>query len=97
MLWKYKKCYQETNEDIIGTCNTYTLTVEQTDLDISDDGIVYWDFADCATGEVQTRQHNFAGTYNRCVKEETGPIVYIYVDSVVVVAIDSVAVITGSC
>ena len=20
MLWKYKKCYQETNEDIIGTC-----------------------------------------------------------------------------
>lgn len=20
MLWKYKKCYQETNEDIVGTC-----------------------------------------------------------------------------
>lgn len=97
MLLKCKKCYQETNEGIIATCNTYTLTVEQTDLDISDDGRVYMDYVDCATGEVITRSHSFANTYNRCVKEETIPIVYIYVDSVIVVDIDSVAVITGSC
>lgn len=97
MILKCKKCYQETNEGVVSTCQQYTLTVEQTDLDASDDGRVYMDYVKCITEEVITRSHSFVGTYNVCVKPDAIPIVYIYVDSVIVVDIDSVAVVTGSC
>lgn len=97
MLWKYKKCYEETNEDVSFSCNEYQLTVEQTDLDAADDNKVYWDFANCVTEEVETRQHTKTGVYTRCLKNETSPIVYIYVEGVPTIAIDSIAVNIGNC
>ena len=97
MLWKYKKVYQETNEDVVFTCLEYTLTVEQTDLDNADDGTVYMEYSDCVKEEPTIREHISAGTYQVCIQAETIPLVYVYIDTITVVDIDSVAVNTGSC
>jgi len=96
MLWKYKKCYQETNEDVVFSCTKYTLTVEQSDIDASDDGTVYMEYNDCETQEVIIRQHTLAGTYQRCIFSGI-PIVYIYVDTVLTTVVDSTIVSSGGC
>ena len=79
------------------TCTEWSLVVEQVDLDNSDDGIVYWDFPRCDTGEVETRAHSIAATYTTCVRNPATPIVYIYVGGILTISISSVATSVGPC
>lgn len=97
MLWKYKKCYQETNEEVVFECNRWELTITQEDLDNSDDGNVYWEFVNCSTNEPETRLHSTTGVYSRCIKNGTIPIVYIILGGVPATSISSTASIVGGC
>jgi hypothetical protein len=90
MILKFKRYYQEADdEDIVFTCSKFKLTVEQTDLDASDDGAVYWTFSNCSDGEIQVRKHTFAGNYVRCVSPDSTPIAYIISGGNVDTSIDS--------
>ena len=54
MLWKYKKCYQETNEDIVGTClDVPTIVYSNLINPLAEIDITY---KDCRTGTVNTRK-----------------------------------------
>lgn len=52
MLWKYKKCYQETNEDVIGTClSVPTIIYDHPTNPSAEIGITY---KDCRYGNIET-------------------------------------------
>ena len=54
MLWKYKKCYQETNEDIIGTCLSVPTIIYSHPINpLAEMDITY---KDCRHGAVNTRK-----------------------------------------
>ena len=55
------------------------------------------EYSDCVKEEPTIREHISAGTYQVCIQAETIPLVYVYIDTITVVDIDSVAVNTGSC
>jgi hypothetical protein len=97
MLYKHKKFYEENStEPPVCTCGEYSILIEQIDIDNSDDGTVYFQYVAC-DGSVITREHISSGTYTRCVKADTIPILYIYVGGEIVVAIDSTATNTNVC
>lgn len=85
--------------DICGNtaCTSYTLLVDQSDINKSDDGRVYWDYIDCLTKEVRTRSHSSPGAYSRCIKNDTAPIVYIYNNGEINVSLESTLIANGSC
>lgn len=94
-------CYSEATINIVitepTTCTEWSLVVEQIDLDNSDNGRVYWDFPRCDNAVIETRGHDFAGTYSTCVRNPASPIVYIYVGGNLSTAISSVATSVGPC
>ena len=54
MLWKYKKCYQETNKDIVGTClSVPTIEYNHPINPLAEMDITY---KDCRTGTINTRK-----------------------------------------
>ena len=66
MLWKYKKCYQETNEDVIDPTKCVKL-VSITTRDSM--GEIFYSYVDCETGEVVNRSFiNTTGILNICIK-----------------------------
>jgi hypothetical protein len=97
MLFKHKKFYEESGEEPpVCSCSEWSILVEQTDLDDSDDGFVYFQYAAC-DGSIITRLHSEANTYIRCVKADTVPILYIYLGGQLTTSIDSVATNTNVC
>lgn len=66
MLWKYKKCYQETNEDVIDP----TICVKLVSITSRDSmGEIFYRYVDCETGEeVNSSFINTTGILNICIK-----------------------------
>ena len=66
MLWKYKKCYQETNEDVIDPTRCVKL-VSITSKDSM--GEIFYSYVDCETGEEVKRSFiKTTGILNICIK-----------------------------
>ena len=66
MLWKYKKCYQETNEDVIDP----TTCVKLVSIKSRDSmGEIFYRYVDCETGdEINNSFTNTTGILNICIK-----------------------------
>ncbi len=67
MLWKYKKCYQETNEDVIDP----TICVNLVSITSKDSmGEIFYRYFDCETGEEVNRSFiGRTGILNICIKK----------------------------
>ena len=67
MLWKYKKCYQETNEDVIDP----TICVKLVSITSRDSrGEIFYRYVDCETGEeVNSSFIETTGILNICIKK----------------------------
>ena len=66
MLWKYKKCYQETNKDVIDP----TKCVKLVSIESRDSmGEIFYRYVDCETGdEIQDSFIGKTGILNICIK-----------------------------
>ena len=66
MLWKYKKCYQETNEKVSNPTRCVKL-VSITSRDSM--GEIFYSYVDCETGEeVNSSFIKTTGILNICIK-----------------------------
>ena len=71
MLWKYKKCYSETNDDIIEPTNCYKLvTALYTDLDLNstDSETITYTLCDTTREMSRTLENNTIVDINDCIK-----------------------------
>ena len=85
MLWKYKKCYQETNKDVIAP----TKCVKLVKIESRDSmGEIFYSYVDCETGEVVNRSFiKTTGILNICIKA----------NSLLFVNNEAVAIVFDSC
>lgn len=94
MLWKYKKCYQETSE--IEDCGTITLTsveevlceevtaifrVSFVDIQASDDGVIYFQYVNCSNIKISEILTDPTSPYTFCIKENTSPTYYMLINN----------------
>ena len=85
MLWKYKKCYQETNEDVIDPTKCVKL-VSITSKDVMEE--IFYTCYDCETGGELNR--SFIGTtgiLNICIKA----------NRLLIINNEAVAIVFGNC
>ena len=67
MLWKYKKCYQETNKDVIDPTRRCVKLVSIESRDSI--GEIFYRYIDCETGEEVHRSFTRkTGFLNICIK-----------------------------
>ena len=71
MLWKYKKCYSETNEDIVNPVNCYKLVSGlYTDLDLAAVSSIEVSWFSCNEDNITSDllENNNEKTINECIK-----------------------------
>ena len=85
MLWKYKKCYQETNEDVIDP----TICVKLVNITSKDSmGEIFYRYVDCETGEeVNSSFITTTSILNICIKA----------NSLLIINGESVTTVFDSC
>ena len=85
MLWKYKKCYQETNKDVVDPTTCVKL-VSITSKDSM--GEIFYSYVDCETGEVVNRSFiKKTGILNICIKSR----------GLLIINNEAVAIVFDSC
>lgn len=85
MLWKYKKCYQETNEDVIDPTSCVKLVSITSEDSI---GEIFYRYVDCETEEeIQDSFIDTTGILNICIKA----------NSLLIINNESVTTVFDSC